>query len=412
MRSDNHWSMQASASLRLVLILGLLSAIGPFAIDMYLPALPQIGANLGAQVGAVQASLTAFFFSIGVGQLLYGPVSDMVGRKPPLYFGLLVFALASVGCALATSIEMLVALRFVQGLGAAACMAVPRAVVRDLHTGHEAARMMSLLMLVFSVSPILAPLAGSVVISLSNWRGVFWVVTAAAVAGMVLLLRVQETRDASARLDSSVRGALVAYVLLLRDWHYLGLVFIGGSAMAGFFVYLAGSPFVLINHYGLSSTQYSLAFALNAIAFIGAAQFTGRLGQRFGLVAVVKAAASASGVVMCALLGYYLAGGERLEVLIALYFVASALMGLVIPTTSVLALEEHGAIAGTASALLGTLQMLSGAAAMQIVGHFSTGKPLPMVVGMAAGALTGVALTWVTLGGARGQRHAGGHPVA
>ena len=137
--------------------------------------------------------------------------------------------------------------------------------------------------------------------------------------------------------------------------------------MAGFFVYLAGSPFVLINYYGLSSTQYSLAFGLNAIAFIGAAQFTGWLGQRFGLVRVVKVAATGS--------------------------------GLVIPTTSVLALEEHGAIAGTASALLGTLQMLSGAAAMQIVGLFSTGKPLPMVVGMATGALIGVALTWITLSG-------------
>nr|WP_216293363.1 multidrug effflux MFS transporter [Delftia acidovorans]MCA1066990.1 Bicyclomycin resistance protein [Delftia acidovorans] len=394
-----------SHTLRLVLILGLLSAIGPFAIDMYLPALPQIGSSLGAQVGAVQASLTAFFLSLGVGQLLYGPVSDMVGRKPPLYFGLTVFALASVGCAMATSIETLVVLRFIQGLGAAAGMAVPRAVVRDLHTGHAAARMMSLLMLVFSVSPILAPLAGSGVIAVSSWRGVFWAVAVAAVVGLVaVFMGLKETREAAARLDSSVAGALRAYGVLLRDWHYLGLVFIGGCAMAGFFVYLAGSPFVLINYYGLSSTQYSLAFGLNAIAFIGAAQFTGWLGQRFGLVRVVKVAATGSGLVMLSLLSYYLLGGERLAVLIGLYFVASALMGLVIPTTSVLALEEHGAIAGTASALLGTLQMLSGAAAMQIVGLFSTGKPLPMVVGMATGALIGVALAWITLGGARAHR--------
>ncbi|WFF78813.1 multidrug effflux MFS transporter [Delftia tsuruhatensis] len=394
-----------SHTLRLVLILGLLSAIGPFAIDMYLPALPQIGSSLGAQVGAVQASLTAFFLSLGVGQLLYGPVSDMVGRKPPLYFGLTVFALASVGCAMATSIETLVVLRFIQGLGAAAGMAVPRAVVRDLHTGHAAARMMSLLMLVFSVSPILAPLAGSGVIAVSSWRGVFWAVAVAAVIGLAaVFMGLKETRGASARLDSSVAGALRAYGVLLRDWHYLGLVFIGGCAMAGFFVYLAGSPFVLINYYGLSSTQYSLAFGLNAIAFIGAAQFTGWLGQRFGLVRVVKVAATGSGLVMLSLLSYYLLGGERLAVLIGLYFVASALMGLVIPTTSVLALEEHGAIAGTASALLGTLQMLSGAAAMQIVGLFSTGKPLPMVVGMATGALIGVALAWITLGGARAHR--------
>ena len=388
-----------------MVILGLLSAIGPFAIDMYLPALPQIGASLDAPVSAVQASLTAFFLALGVGQPLFGSLSDLWGRKRPLYLGLGIFVLASVGCALAQDIHTLVVLRFIQGLGAAAGMAIPRAVVRDLHTGHEAARMMSLLMLVFSVSPILAPLAGSAVIALGSWRWVFWAVTAAAVLGMLAMVRgLPETRGAAARQDAGLGDSLKAYGVLLRDAHYLGLVFIGGCAMAGFFVYLAGSPFVLINHYGLSTTQYSIAFALNAIAFIGAAQLTGPLGQRYGLVPVVKAAASASGLVMLCLLGYYLLGGDQLAVLIALYFIASALMGLVIPTTSVLALEAHGAIAGTASALLGTLQMLSGAIAMQVVGLFSTGKPLPMVVGMAAGALCGVALTWITLGGQRGQR--------
>ncbi len=388
----------SSISLRLVFILGLLSAVGPFAIDMYLPALPQIGASLNAPVGAVQASLTAFFLALGVGQPLFGTLADMWGRKRPLYLGLAIFVVASVGCALAQDIHTLVVLRFVQGLGAAAGMAIPRAVVRDMHTGHEAARFMSLLMLVFSVSPILAPLAGSGVIVLGGWRMVFWVVAAAAVIGLIAMTRaLPETRPAQARLDSSLASVLQAYALLLRDRHYLGLVLIGACAMAGFFVYLAGSPFVLINHYGLSTTQYSMAFAMNAIAFIGSAQFTGTLGKRFGLAPVVKVAATASGAVMLCLLGYYLAGGDRLPVLIGLYFIASALMGLVIPTTSVLALEEHGEIAGTASALLGTLQMLTGAVAMQIVGIFSTGKPLPMVVGMATGALCGVALTWVTL---------------
>lgn len=392
--------MQSPRFFKMALILGLLSAIGPFAIDMYLPALPAIGQSLGADVTAVQLSLTAFFLSLGVGQLLYGPVSDMLGRKPPLYFGLVVFTLASIGCALATSIETLIVLRFIQGLGAAAGMAIPRAVVRDLHTGNEAARLMSLLILVFSVSPILAPLAGSAVIAVTGWRGVFWGVTLAGLAGLVLIYTLlDETRPASDRVESSLGSALRAYGVLLRDTHYLGLVFIGSSAMAGFFVYLAGSPFVLINHYGLTPTMYSLAFSVNAIAFIGASQFTGALGERFGLVRVVKMAATASGVVMLALLAYYLAGGDQLAVLMVLYFIASAFMGLVIPTTSVLALEKHGAIAGTASALLGTLQMLTGAAAMGVVGLFSNGKPLPMVVGMATGALLGVVLTWGTLGG-------------
>ena len=397
--------MQEPRFFHMALILGLLSAIGPFAIDMYLPALPEIGASLGANVGAVQWSLTAFFVSLGAGQLFYGPISDMVGRKPPLYAGLVVFTLASVGCALATDIETLVALRFVQGLGAAAGMAIPRAVVRDLHTGTEAARLMSLLMMVFSISPLLAPLAGSGVIALTGWRGVFWAVAVAAVAGLLLVSQgLRETRPAAERLESSLASALSGYWLLLRDWHYLGLVFIGGCSMAGFFVYLASSPFVLINHYGLTPVQYSLAFSVNAAAFFAAAQFNAKLGRRFGMVPTVKAAVTGAAVVMIAMLSYYLTGGDELAVLLSLYFVASALMGLVIPTTSVLALEEHGAIAGTASALLGTLQMLVGAAAMGVVGLFANGKPLPMVIGMASGALAGFVLTWLTLGRSRPAR--------
>ena len=392
--------MMSSSYFRMALILGLLSAIGPFAIDMYLPALPAIGTALGAEVGAVQFSLTAFFLSIGVGQLLYGPVSDMVGRKPPLYAGLGLFIVASVGCALATDIQTLVALRFLQGLGAAAGMAIPRAVVRDLHTGTEAARLMSLLMLVFSVSPILAPLAGSGVIALSGWRGVFWAVALAAMAGLLLVrATLSETRPPEQRVESSIGGALRAYRLLLRDWHYLGLVGIGSCALAGFFVFLAGSPFVFIDHYGFTPTQYSLAFSFNAVAFIGASQFTATVGRRVGLVPMVKFAATASGLTIALLLAYYLFGGDDLRVLIALNFIASAFMGLVIPTVSVLALDEHGAIAGTASALMGTLQMLVGALAMGVVGLFANGQPLPMVAGMALGSLSSVALTWLTLGG-------------
>jgi DHA1 family bicyclomycin/chloramphenicol resistance-like MFS transporter len=395
--------MTSSRFFPIALVLGLLSAIGPFAIDMYLPALPEIGSSLGAAIGPVQMSLTVFFIALGVGQLLYGPVSDMVGRKPPLFFGLGLFALASIGCALATDIHTLIALRFIQGLGAAAGMAIPRAVVRDLHTGSDAARLMSMLMLVFSVSPILAPLFGSGVIAATGWRGVFWAVTIAAVIGLAMVATVlKETRPAEERVESSLGGALKAYGVLLRDWHYLGLVFIGAFAMAGFFTYLANSSFVMIDHYGLSPTLYSIAFGVNAAAFFGAAQLNGPLCQRFGIVRVVKFSVSACGLVMTAMFAYYLGGGDRLSVLIVLYFIASGLMGFVIPTTSVLALEKHGAIAGTASALLGTMQMLTGSVVMAIVGAFTNGKPLPMVAGMAGGALIAVVLTWFTLG--RGQQ--------
>ncbi|RZL58519.1 MAG: Bcr/CflA family efflux MFS transporter [Variovorax sp.] len=383
----------------MALVLGLLSAIGPFAIDMYLPALPAIGASLRAEIGPVQMSLTAFFVALAVGQPFFGPLSDMFGRRPPLVFGLVLFAAASVGCALATDIHTLIVLRFVQGLGAAAGMAIPRAIVRDLHTGTDAARLMSLLMLVFSVSPILAPLAGSGVIALAGWRAVFWVVALAALAGLALIaLSLRETRPAADRVESGLGSAMAAYGALLRDGHYLGLVFIGSFSMAGFFTYLANSSFVMIGHYGLSPTMYSVAFGVNAAAFIGTSQFTAALGERFGLVPLVKFAVCGCGAAMVLMFGYFALGGDSIWALIVLYFVASGFMGLVIPTTSVLALEKHGAIAGTASALLGTLQMLTGAVAMGVVGLFSDGRPLPMVTGMAVGALVAVVLTWTTLG--------------
>ncbi len=390
--------------LRIAVVLGLLSAIGPFAIDMYLPALPAIGQQLGTDFGRAQLSLTVFFISIGIGQLLYGPVSDMVGRRPPMFFGMALFALASVGCALATDIHTLIVLRFVQGLGAAAGMAIPRAVVRDLHTGPDAARLMSLLMLVFSVSPILAPLAGSGVIALAGWRAVFWAIALAALAGLALLaFSLEETRPPSARVESSLGSALRAYGRLLLDAHFLGLVFIGGFAMMGFFIYLSTSSFVMIGHYGLTPTQYSIAFGVNAAAFFGAAQLNGRLSARFGLVPLVRFGVVGASVAISLMLAHYLTGGDSLAVLIGLYFVASAFMGLVIPTTAVLALENHGAIAGTAAALMGTLQMLGGAVGMAVVSLFNDGRPLPMVLGMAAGLYLSLTLTLLTLG-VRGRR--------
>lgn len=384
------------------LVLGLLSAIGPFAIDMYLPALPSIGQTLGASTSGVQASLMAFFISLGIGQIIYGPISDMMGRKLPLYFGLILFAVCSVGCALAPDIQTLIVLRFLQGLGASAGMVIPRAVVRDLHTGHDAARLMSLLMLVFSVSPILAPLAGSFLIEWAGWRSVFWAVTVAAVMALVLLATSQEeTRPPEQRVDSSVRSALQGYGLLLRDRHFLGLVFIGAFGISSFFAYLANSSFVLIDHYGLTPRQYSIAFAANAAAFIGVSQFTGRLSARFGLVPVVKVAVVGYALVMSLLLAINLIGIDRLDVMLVMLFVGYGFLGLVVPTTSVLALEEHGAIAGTASALMGTLQFVTGAVVMAFVGLFVDGSARPMVVGIAVCSLVALAMSWITLSKAR-----------
>jgi DHA1 family bicyclomycin/chloramphenicol resistance-like MFS transporter len=380
------------------LVLGLLSAIGPFAIDMYLPALPSIGQSLGAPMGAVQASLMVFFISLGIGQLIYGPLSDMYGRKPPLYFGMGLFAICSVGCAIAPDVHTLIILRFLQGLGAAAGMVIPRAIVRDLHTGNDAAKLMSLLMLVFSVSPILAPLAGSFLIEWAGWRSVFWVITVTAVMALALLATGQpETRPSAHRADSNVRSAIAGYWLLLRDRHFLGLVLIGAFGISSFFAYLSNSSFVLINHYGLTPREYSIAFAANAAAFIGVSQFTGRLSARFGLVPLVKKAVIGFASVMAALLATNLLGVERLDVMVVLLFIGYGFLGLIVPTTSVLALEEHGEIAGTASALMGTLQFVTGALVMAFVGLFVDGTARPMIAGIAGCALLAYAFSWFTL---------------
>lgn len=369
---------------RTVLVLGLLSAIGPFAIDMYLPALPSIGQSLGASMNAVQASLMAFFVAMGIGQMIYGPLSDIVGRKKPLYLGLILFAAGSIGCALAPDIHTLVVLRFFQGFGACAGMVVPRAVVRDLYTGHDAARLMSRLMLVFSVSPILAPLAGSLLIEWAGWRSVFWMITVFAVLGLILLATsLPETRSSAQRMDSSLRSTFRAYGVLLRDYKFLRFVFIGAFGVSSFFAYLANSSFVLINHYGLTPRQYSVAFAANAASFIGVSQFTGLLGKRFGLVKVVKGAVNGYAAVMALLLTLNLLGIDRLDLLITLLFIGYGFLGLVTPTTAVLALEEQGAIAGTASALMGTIQFATGAVVMGLVGMFIDGSARPMITGIA-----------------------------
>ncbi|CAN5722045.1 multidrug effflux MFS transporter [soil metagenome] len=389
-----------SSFFRTALVLGLLSAIGPFAIDMYLPALPAIGASLGADVSHVQMSLMSFFLAIAISQLVYGPAADMYGRKAPLYFGLGVFVVGSIGCALAPNIETLVAFRFLQGLGGGAAMVVPRAVVRDLHTGTEAARLMSLLLLVFSVSPILAPLVGSLVIELTGWRAIFWVVTLAGAVGIVLVaMTLAETRPPAQRTASSVGSAFRAYGGLLRDRHFLGLVFIGAFGMSSFFVYLANSSFVLIDHYGLSPRMYSVAFSINAVSFIGVSQMTGKLAARFGLKHMVKIAVTGFAVTMAALAVLSLLGVDRLDVMATMLFIGYGFLGLVVPSTSVLALEDHGANAGTASALMGTLQLVTGAVVMAVVGLFIDGTARPMIIGIALCSGVSLVLTARTLGG-------------
>ena len=386
--------------LRLALVLGLLSAIGPFAIDMYLPALPAIGRALHADVHQVQLSLMAFFLSFALSQILYGPASDMFGRKPPLYIGIALFVAGSVGCALAPDIGWLVAFRFVQGLGGGAPNVITRAVVRDLHTGAEATRLMSLLMLVFSVSPILAPLVGSLIIDAGGWPALFWAIAVIGLLGLALTaFALEETRLPADRERSGIASTGRAFWLLARDPHFMGLTGVMSFGVASFFIYLSNSSFVLINHYGLTPRQYSLAFAANAASFIGVSQLAGRLAHRFGLRRVVSVSVAAFALTMCAGSALNLAGIDNLATLIVMLMIGFGFLGLVVPATSVMALDHHGEIAGAASALMGTLQMVLGAVVIALMGLVVDGTARPMLAGVAGVALLTWLLAWISLRG-------------
>jgi DHA1 family bicyclomycin/chloramphenicol resistance-like MFS transporter len=389
-----------SSYARNAIVLGLLAAVGPFAIDMYLPALPTIASDLNASMAATQMTLTVFFVAIGLCQVVYGPVSDMLGRKPPLYFGLALFIIGSIGCSLVADIDWLIFFRFVQGIGASAVMVIPRAVIRDLHTGIEATRLMSLVMLVLSVSPILAPLTGSALIVPFGWRSVFVAVTVAAVLGFVLVAAcLPETRPAEDRIAVNPGNVIAGFGQLLRDGRFVGLTFIGGLGMSSFFAFLASSSFIYIDHFGLTPTEYSVAFSVNAVGFIGASQLTARLGARFGMARVVTAAVFLFAAFALILFAVTAAGVDSLAVLIALLFAAFTCLGPVIPSTMVLALEEHGPLAGMASALGGTLQMVTGGIMIVVVSAFFDGTALPMVSAIALCAVGACVLSMATLRG-------------
>jgi MFS transporter, DHA1 family, multidrug resistance protein len=385
--------------LRPALVLGLLSCIGPFAIDMYLPAMPEIGADLGGSVQAMQSTITAYFIAFGLAQLIYGPWADRSGRKTPLYAGIAVFTLGSVICALAPSVAWLLAGRFVQGLGGAALMVVPRAIIRDMYTGHAATRLMAAVMMVISVSPMLAPLAGSGVMAVWDWRAIFGVLVVAAFASLTILALYQPETLAPAdrqplNLGVMRRGA----GKLFTDPLFMGLTFLGGFGMASFFVFIASASFVYTGDFGLSPTGFSLAFAVNALGFFGASQMAGPLGLRYGAARVMARASAGFAGFTLALFALALLGGVSLPVCILGLFLANACLGLIIPTTMVMALDAHGEIAGLASSLGGTLQMLAGGLMIAAAGPFFDGTVTPMLGAIALCGVLVLALSRLVAG--------------
>lgn len=387
---------------RAAVILGLLAAVGPFAIDMYLPALPALAADLRTSASAAQATLFVFFLAFGVSQIFYGPIADSVGRRPPLYFGLGLYIVGALCSAAAPSIGWLIGARLVQGVGAAATMVMPRAVVRDMVTGVEATRLMGFIMLVLSVSPILAPAVGGVLVSWISWRAIFVsLLLAAAVAFGLVRFFLPETLDPKNRTPLNMGAVLRSYGELLMHARFLGLTFIGGAGMAAFFAFLATSPFLFIEHYGLSANQFSLCFGLNAGVFIGVSQLAAPLAGRFGVEAVVKVAVAGFVAFSSLMALVYGLGAESLFLLIPMLMASFGCLGLVIGPTAVLSLDEQGERAGLASALGGALQMVCGMVSIGIVSLLPKDDARWLTFAIAAAALIAGVLTVFTLGGAR-----------
>lgn len=383
---------------RMALLLGLLSAVGPFAIDMYLPALPQIAADMNSTQAVAQQTLSIYFLVFGVAQMIYGPMADALGRRRPLIIGVSLFFVASIGAILAPDMQTLIFARAVQALGAATLMVVPRAIVRDMSSGPDATRMMAAIMIVISVSPMLAPMAGSLVLAFAGWPMIFACLAAASAVALLLIIFVlQETLPPQARQPIRAKAMIQGLLVLVKSRRFMGLSMIGGFSMASFFVYLAAAPFVYAQDFALTPTGFSLVFAINAIGFFAASQFAGFLGEKLGmerLIALGVTGFIASILVLSLLLAI---GLQSLVLVIAGLFIANAFLGVVMPTAMVMSLDPHPEIAGLASSLGGTIQMLTGALMIVLCGPLFAHGTLGMVLSIAICGLLAWAAAFVAL---------------
>ncbi|MER0043512.1 multidrug effflux MFS transporter [Pseudomonas sp. MGal98] len=393
--------------LRLLLILGSLSAFGPLAIDFYLPSFPALALAFDTDTEHVQLSLASYFAGLAIGQLVYGPLADRFGRRTPLLVGVSLFTLASLACAVAPSLEWLIVARFVQALGGCAGMVISRAVVRDLCDPISSAKVFSQLMLVMGLAPILAPVAGGLLLNAFGWPAIFVCLTLFSAACLVALsLWLPETLNPSVQ-PPPLSGALREYWRLFGDLPFIGHALTGGLAIAGMFAYIAGSPFVFIELYGVPAEHYGWLFGTNAAGFILAAQVNAWLVSRHG-----------PGYWARRMVWFYLACGTALLVLAwiapqALWplmvplFGCIASLGILLPNTSACAMAGQGRHAGSASALMGSLQFTIAASAASMVGVLHDGSAIPMALVISSCGVLAVGASRFTRWA---ERHAG-HPI-
>jgi DHA1 family bicyclomycin/chloramphenicol resistance-like MFS transporter len=379
--------------LRVVIVLGAISAMGPLAIDLYLPGLPSLSDDLHASASAAQLTLTACLAGLAFGQLVSGPLSDRFGRRGPLIVGLAIFAATSFACALAPNIEVLVLLRFVQGFAGAAGIVIGRAVVRDLRSGAAAARLFSLLMLVTGLAPTLAPILGGQLLRITDWRGLF---VALGAVGVVLVLgcfALPETLAHDRRHAGGWREIARTFQMLARAPVFRGYAIVLSFVFAAMFAYIAGSPFVLQDIHGMSAQLYSVVFAVNALGLVIVSQANGLLVERVGPRRLLATGVGAGALAGLALLAVVLVDGIGLGGILPCLFVVTACLGFVMPNATALALPYNPPAAGCASGLLGVLMLVVGAAGAPLVGVAGDRSAVPMGVMIAVlGVAASVAL--------------------
>jgi MFS transporter, DHA1 family, multidrug resistance protein len=372
------------STVKWVLMLGALSALPAFTVDMYLPALPQVALDLDSTEALAQLTVSCMLIGGGVGQLVIGPLSDRFGRRAPLLIGLALHVVISLLCAVVTSMPLLIGLRLAQGFFNAAAGVASVAIVRDRFVGAEAARILSRLMLVIGVAPMFAPTLGTFVLAHGPWRWVFVVLAVMGAALALVVLRVMpETHPPVKRLTGGVRTVAGGYGKLLRDRHFMALAVIPGLGFGVLMSYVVGSPIIFQQEYGLSEGQFALLFAVNGVGLVLSAQVNAALVRKVAPVRLLRFGVVAQAVLVVVLLVVVLTGaGGLIGLLVALWCVL-ALQGLVPANASALALSRHGEIAGTAAAMIGAVQSLI-AGSVSSLGGFLGGDAAAMALVMLA----------------------------
>lgn len=351
-----------------VVILGLLSALGPLCLDLYLPALPELAADLNTSTVVAQLSLTAGMIGLGLGQLVFGPVSDKLGRRKPLFLSLTLFLIASVWCAFVKDITHLFIARFLQGIAGAGGVVLSRAVARDLYSGYDLTRFFAMLMLVHGLAPIAAPVLGGALLTYMSWRGLF--IALAVIGAIVLMLvrgKLQETLPQERRRPGSIFSAYAALGRVITQRRFMGLCLTQGFIAAGMFAYIGASPFVLQQIYGLSPQVFSFCFAINSIGLIIAAQVAARLSGRWGEYRVLKLGLLIAALASSSLFISGMLNAPLVIILIALFFtvLVNSFIGI---TASSLAMQSLKESAGSGSALIGVTMFTLGATSIPLSG--------------------------------------------